>query len=64
MIRRRVVVFGQGSVEAVFEGDAGSVDALVGWARRGPTAAAVSRVDVYPEDPQGLTGFEIRPTPH
>lgn len=49
-----------GSVEAVFEGDAGAVDALVAWCREGPPEAEVERVDVHDAEPTGLRGFEIR----
>ena len=34
-----------GSVEAVLQGDAAAVDAVIDWARRGPRAARVDRVD-------------------
>jgi acylphosphatase len=49
-----------GSVEAVFEGDPDTVDALVRWCSIGPRGAAVSHVDVDEASPQGLTSFEIR----
>lgn len=35
-----------GSVEAMAQGDPEALDRLVEWARRGPPAARVSRVDV------------------
>ena len=35
-----------GSVEAVLQGSAEAVDAVVGWARRGPPAARVQAVEV------------------
>ena len=35
-----------GSVEALVHGDAQEIDALLAWARRGPRAARVDRVDV------------------
>ncbi len=35
-----------GTVEALVHGDAPALDALVAWARRGPRAARVDRVDV------------------
>lgn len=54
-----------GSVEAVVRGDEDALDALVEWARRGPPAAFVRRVDVgeapVGEPPPG-EGFEQRPT--
>jgi acylphosphatase len=49
-----------GAVEAVFEGDADAVEALVNWCRQGPRGADVSSVDVEPEDPEGLSGFSVR----
>ena len=49
-----------GSVEAVFEGDAGAVDEIVAWCRQGPEQAGVSRVDVESEEPEGIAGFEVR----
>jgi acylphosphatase len=49
-----------GAVEAVFEGDAGAVQALVDWCSRGPRSADVDSVDETREDPEGLSGFEIR----
>ncbi|MDH6108712.1 acylphosphatase [Kitasatospora sp. MAP12-15] len=52
-----------GTVEAVFEGEATAVERLVTWARRGPYAAVVAGVRVHEEEPEGLVGFEIRPTP-
>jgi acylphosphatase len=49
-----------GSVEAVFEGDADAVDRLVDAVRRGPGHSRVERVDVSDEEPEGLTGFRVR----
>jgi acylphosphatase len=49
-----------GAVEAVFEGDADAVEAMVEFARRGPGRAEVERLDVSEEKPEGLNGFEIR----
>jgi acylphosphatase len=37
-----------GTVEAVLQGDASSVDEVVAWARRGPPAARVDHVGVQP----------------
>jgi acylphosphatase len=51
-----------GSVEAVFEGSPDAVDHLVEWARHGPPTAVVEAVNVYDEEPSGLSTFEIRPT--
>jgi acylphosphatase len=51
---------GDGAVEAVFEGEADAVDALVRIAGEGPRGAAVERVEVVDEPPEGLSRFEIR----
>jgi acylphosphatase len=52
-----------GAVEAVFEGSGDGVDHLVSWARVGSSEAVVTDVAVFDEPPEGLAGFEIRPTP-
>jgi acylphosphatase len=49
-----------GTVEAVFEGDASAVEQLVDLSRQGPRGANVDRVEVFPEEPEDLTGFQIR----
>ena len=49
-----------GSVEAVFEGDDATVDALVDFCHSGPSQASVERVDVSDEEPEGLDGFSVR----
>ena len=49
-----------GSVEAVFEGDADAVERLVEWCRSGPSSADVDGVEASEEDPQGESGFEVR----
>jgi acylphosphatase len=49
-----------GAVEAVFEGDPQAVDRLVEFAGRGPSRAEVDTVDVVVEEPEGLSGFEVR----
>jgi acylphosphatase len=51
---------GDGAVEALFEGPADAVDALVRWCRSGPRGAEVDAVDVEDEQPEFLAGFEIR----
>ena len=48
-----------GSVEAVFEGDADAVDEMVRFTHEGPRGAAVERVEVFEEEPEGLSGFRI-----
>jgi acylphosphatase len=49
-----------GAVEAVLEGEAEDVDALVGFAREGPRGADVEEIEVTDEEPEGLSGFEVR----
>jgi acylphosphatase len=49
-----------GAVEAVFEGDEGAVERMVGFMREGPRGADVDHVETTDEDPEGLSGFEIR----
>ena len=66
-----------GAVEAVFEGDAGAVQAMVDWCGDGPRGAEVTllasnlavpapagvevvSVDESTEEPEGLSGFDIR----
>ncbi|MFI2259739.1 acylphosphatase [Streptomyces tubercidicus] len=51
-----------GTVEAVCEGEPESVQELVDWAHEGPPLATVDAVSVREEEPEGLTGFAIRPT--
>jgi acylphosphatase len=50
-----------GTVEAVLDGPAGVVDALLAWARRGPPAARVTDVLVS-ESAETFERFETRPT--
>ena len=47
-------------VEAVFEGPPEAVDAMVAWARVGPRAADVDRLDVTDVDSAGLAEFQVR----
>jgi acylphosphatase len=49
-----------GAVEAVFEGEADAVSAMVAWCSRGPRGADVDSVEETTEEPEGLSGFEIR----
>jgi acylphosphatase len=48
-----------GSVEAVFEGEASAVEAMTAWCRRGPDGARVDGVESSEEPPEGLDGFRI-----
>ena len=49
-----------GTVQAVLEGSAEDVEALVALCRAGPGHADVERLDVAEEPPEGLAGFEVR----
>jgi acylphosphatase len=49
-----------GAVEAVFEGEHDAVESLVRFAREGPRGADVADVEVVEEEPEGLSGFEVR----
>jgi acylphosphatase len=49
-----------GTVEVVLEGPAEAVESVIGYCRIGPMSADVTSVDVSEEEPEGLSGFEIR----
>lgn len=49
-----------GAVEAVLEGEPGAVEDVVEACRHGPRGAEVREVEVTEEDPEGLSGFEVR----
>jgi acylphosphatase len=49
-----------GTVEAHFEGREPDVARAVAWCREGPPAAEVTGIDVEPEDPEGVAGFQVR----
>ena len=48
-----------GSVEAVFEGEASDVERMVVFCREGPVGAAVASAEVTEEEPERLAGFRI-----
>lgn len=50
---------GDGAVEAMVQGEAEAVDALLAWARRGPPLAQVEGVDVAPGEGD-FTEFIVR----
>ncbi len=50
-----------GSVEAMIAGTPEAVEAMLTWARRGPAAARVERIDVS-ETEGAFSGFELRST--
>jgi acylphosphatase len=49
-----------GAVEAVFEGDAAAVQAMVEWARKGPAQAHVTKLEIIEEEQRGELGFSVR----
>jgi acylphosphatase len=49
-----------GAVEAVFEGEPRAVERMVDVCRGGPGSADVERVEESDEEPEGLSGFEVR----
>lgn len=49
-----------GTVEAVFEGDPDAVQALVDLCGSGPSNADVAKLEAGEEEPEGLSGFEVR----
>jgi acylphosphatase len=49
-----------GSVEAVFEGEADQVEQLVDWCHVGPPRARVAAVVVHDEEPRAEVGFVVR----
>ena len=51
---------GDGAVEAVFEGSPDDVDALIEFCESGPRAADVEEMETSDEEPEGLSGFEVR----
>lgn len=56
---------GDGSVEAVIQGEEHAVAQVVAWARRGPPSARVDALhesDAEPQFQQRYEGFEERPT--
>ena len=50
-----------GRVEAVVDGEAGALEAIIAWARKGPRGAHVASVEVS-EFPGSFSSFERRPT--
>ena len=50
-----------GNVEAVFEGEKSAIEAAIKQCSEGPRSAVVSGIDLdRDENPEGLTGFDIR----
>jgi acylphosphatase len=49
-----------GAVEAVLEGPSEAVERVMRFLETGPPRASVEDVEVVEEDPEGLSGFEVR----
>jgi acylphosphatase len=49
-----------GAVEAVLEGRPDNVERVVRFVKVGPRQANVEQVELTEEEPEGLSGFEIR----
>ena len=49
-----------GSVEALLQGEAGAVEALIEALHRGPPSARVERVEVEDASAEPVSGFEVR----
>jgi acylphosphatase len=49
-----------GQVEAVFEGEPDTVRQMIDWCVSGPSSADVKDVSVENEQPEGISGFEVR----
>lgn len=49
-----------GAVETVLEGPAEGVERVLRFLETGPARAQVDRIDVSEEEPEGLSGFNVR----
>jgi len=49
-----------GTVEAVFEGDPDAVESMIEFSRSGPSHADVNDVELFEEQPEGLSEFSVR----
>jgi acylphosphatase len=50
------------SVEALVQGDPAAVESVIAWARRGPSLARVTAVDIDEAPPAPVHGFSRAPT--
>lgn len=51
-----------GSVEAIFQGRAADVDAMIEACRLGPPGARVTAMETWAEEAKAFAGFEVRET--
>jgi acylphosphatase len=51
-----------GSVEALVSGPAPVVEEFITWARNGPPAARVDRIDISDAEPPAAESFAVRPS--
>ncbi len=51
---------GDGTVEAVLEGEPEAVSRVLEWMRHGPPHAIVTRVETHHEEPRNERGFAVR----
>ena len=51
---------GDGSVEAVIEGEPGNVERVLEWCSAGPEGARVDGVDTEEQPAEGFASFDIR----
>lgn len=49
-----------GAVEAVIEGPPEAVERVMRFLQTGPPQASIENVEVREEEPEGLSGFEVR----
>ena len=49
-----------GALEVVLEGPRPAVDRVAAFCETGPPQASVRGVEAHSEEPEGLTGFEVR----
>ena len=49
-----------GALEAMFEGAPEAVERMIAFSGRGPRGARVDRLERFEDQPEGLSGFEIR----
>lgn len=49
-----------GTVEVVLEGPKDAVERVLGFLQSGPPRAEVDDLEISDEEPEGLSGFEIR----